>query len=191
MAKILAIANCTGGSGKTLSAAFIGKHLAAEGKKTLLIDLDWQSTLTKLLGSEIEGYENLHLLTAGDKIKEFEMLPTALSRNLQNLLKPLRNQYDYIVLDCPPVSQILTDAVLTVSDELIIPTRMSATAVFDRKRFLKQVEVIKQYDNPELKVLGFVALSAEDTDVSDFREKYPLLARINFDDAGVPSIAGV
>jgi len=190
MGKIIAFANCKGGSGKTVSTFLVGRYLAAEEKSALFIDLDWQAGLKRLYDVHANNKEKMNIFTAGDWYKGFENEPESGKRieKLRMVLEPLREQYDYILLDCPPIPRSLVDTVLSVADELIIPTRVSQTDIIILDNFLKQVEDIKQRENQSLNILGYIAVAPEEKPLGTLKEKYKLLARIDFDDNHVPSI---
>lgn len=142
MGKIISISNHKGGVGKTTSAINIGCGFAQKGKKVLLIDLDPQANLTqslKISDVEISIYENLR----GEKQvvpmkykNNVYVIPSSLDLSaaeielsaepgreyiLKELLNPLKNQYDVILIDCPPSLGLLTINALTSSSGVIIP----------------------------------------------------------------------
>lgn len=143
--KIIAIANHKGGVGKTASTASIGAILAARGKKVLVVDLDTQANLTRhfvmTLPSRtiyhairdrknlpiIDVRENLHLVPSSLEMAgiEMELITIMFNRErvLKNLLDPIKDKYDYILLDCPPALGIITINALTVATHLIVPMK--------------------------------------------------------------------
>ena len=106
--KIITFANHKGGVSKTTSTAFIGACMAMKGKKVLLIDLDGQANLTLyFIPNEDEEIALTNLL--------------ARERLLSNLLEPVRKDYDYILIDCPPSLGIVTTNAFIAADEIIVP----------------------------------------------------------------------
>ena len=145
--KVLALFNIKGGVGKTSSAVNLAYLAAKEGGRTLVWDLDPQGAASfcfrirpRIKGSakrlvrgklDLDGlirgtdFEGLDLLPADFSYRKFDL---ALGRNadpgqrLHELLHPLRAQYDYVVLDCPPSISLLSDSVFVASDALLVPT---------------------------------------------------------------------
>ncbi|MDF4937203.1 sporulation initiation inhibitor protein Soj, partial [Vibrio parahaemolyticus] len=149
MGKIIAIANQKGGVGKTTTSVNLGAGLAQVGKKVLLVDIDAQGNATTGVGIEkseldqciynvlvedadVQGViqktatENLDVLPATIQLAgaEIELVPT-ISREvrLQRALQPVRDEYDYIIIDCPPSLGLLTINALTAADSVIIPVQ--------------------------------------------------------------------
>ena len=142
MSKIISIANFKGGVGKTTSTVNIGVGMSLEGKRILLIDLDPQFNLTQSLGlfdtdkpiygalrgeyalEPIALNETLFLIPSSlDLIKAEIELSGEFKREeiLSRLLTPLKNQYDYILIDCPPSLGLLTINAFIASDEIYVP----------------------------------------------------------------------
>ncbi len=142
MSKTIAMANFKGGVGKTTSVLNIGAALAQMGKKTLLIDLDPQANLTNSLGVADPGVTIYNILRKTEKIKtqnvitNLSLIPSSLELNkaelemasefkreeiLNKLLNPIKQQYDYILLDCPPSLGLLTINAFVAADYIIVP----------------------------------------------------------------------
>ena len=138
--KIITFANHKGGVSKTTSTASIGACMAKKGKKVLLIDLDGQANLTlyfipneiSIFDSLVNGVplpvkhirENLDLVPSSLEMASAEIALTNLlarERLLSNLLEPLRKDYDYILIDCPPSLGIVTTNAFIAADEIIVP----------------------------------------------------------------------
>jgi chromosome partitioning protein len=142
LSKIISIANFKGGVGKTTSTVNIGVGISLEGKRVLLIDLDPQFNLTQSLGlfdtdkpiygalrgeyslEPIEIAKGLHIIPSSlDLIKSEIELSGEFKREeiLSRLIKPLKNQYDFILIDCPPSLGLLTINAFIASDEIYVP----------------------------------------------------------------------
>lgn len=142
--KIITFANHKGGVSKTTSTASIGACMAMKGKKVLLIDLDGQANLTlyfipnedeietSIFDSLVNGVplpvkhirENLDLVPSSLEMASAEIaLTNLLAREqlLSRLLEPLRKDYDYILIDCPPSLGIVTTNAFIAADEIIVP----------------------------------------------------------------------
>lgn len=173
--KIIAIGNHKGGVGKTTTAFNLSAGLAKEGLKTLIFDLDHQMNLTMCFGIEnpettIYDYfykrksfkpeeinKNLHFVSCCKDFAgvEQEFLSKVRRENiLAEILKPLKKDYDYIILDCPPsVGLIMTNA-LTASDQIYIPLQSEVLSYDGLMSMLEIVQVIKTYTNPSLEIGG-------------------------------------
>ena len=147
--KVIAIANQKGGVAKTTTTHNLGVALAAAGKKVLLIDLDSQASLTISVGLEplemqrtivdvlkkdgaaisecIQRLrDNLHIVTSIIDLApmEMEMLSRASREKiLDRALKPVKDNYDFILIDCPPQLSILTINALSCADGVLIPVK--------------------------------------------------------------------
>lgn len=141
--KIITFANHKGGVSKTTSTASIGACMARMGKKVLLIDLDGQANLTlyfipnedevqaSIFDSLVDGAplpvkhirENLDLVPSSSKWQAQGALTNLLAREqlLSRLLEPVKQNYDYILIDCPPSLGIVTTNAFLAADEIIVP----------------------------------------------------------------------
>lgn len=182
MGKIISIANQKGGVGKTTTAFNLGASLAAEGKKVLLVDADPQANATSGLGlnpeeAEISIYECLvdgenptkaikstcveGLEVIGSRIDlvgaEVELMQKPdRERILNRLLQPLRNDYDYILIDCSPSLGLITVNALTASDSVIIPVQAEYFALEGISQLLNTIRIIKSRISPTLEIEGFL-----------------------------------
>lgn len=175
-ARILTVANHKGGVGKTTSVASIGAALARLGRRVLLIDLDAQQNLTyalsKLEEPESSIYDSLvrdlplpvinvepglDLVPASLELARAEMdMMMRISREsiLKSLLAPLRDQYDYIIMDCPPSIGIVTTNALVASDSLYIPMTAEVLPLKGLRMLEDVVAEIQRRINPGLHIAG-------------------------------------
>lgn len=180
MGKIIAIANQKGGVGKTTTSVNLGAGLAQVGKKILLVDIDAQGNATTGVGIEkseldqciynvlvedadVQGViqktatENLDVLPATIQLAgaEIELVPT-ISREvrLQRALQPVRDEYDYIIIDCPPSLGLLTINALTAADSVIIPVQCEYYALEGLSQLLNTVRLVQKHLNKNLAIQG-------------------------------------
>ena len=208
--KVIAIANQKGGVAKTTTTHNLGVALAAKGKRVLLIDLDSQASLTISVGLEplevkrtivdvlrkdgvpvgecIERIsDRLHIVTSIIDLAPMEMeLLSRASREkiLDRALKPVRGEYDFILVDCPPQLSILTINALSCADGVIIPVKTDYLAYRGLTQLQDSIQEIQELINPELKVLGVIATLyekrvADDNEIlAALRKEYNLLGVI-------------
>ena len=182
MAKIIAIANQKGGVGKTTTTVNLSACVAALGKKVLCVDIDPQGNCTSGLGVNkeepehsvydvlINGVEpgdavvptvaeNLFLLCARKELSGAEVeLVNALSREtvLKRALTKVRDEYDYIFIDCPPSLGLLTINALTAADTLLAPIQCEYYALEGLSDLMNTVKLVRTHLNPALDVEGVV-----------------------------------
>ncbi len=182
MGKIISIANQKGGVGKTTTAINLSAALAGLGKKVLLIDADPQANASSGLGVDIRElnstiYEclvnqldpnkaiqptqtkNLFLIPSHIDLvgAEIEMLNIANRETLlRTMLQQIRNDYDYIFIDCSPSLGLITINSLTASDSVIIPVQCEFFALEGIAKLLNTVKIIKSKLNPGLQIEGFL-----------------------------------
>lgn len=205
MGKIVAIANQKGGVGKSTTAINLGAYLALEGKKVLVVDLDPQSNATSGLGipptalqktvyealvEEVPVEEvivetstpGLYLVPSSLKLAgaEVELVSVfARETRLKRSLEKVRDDFDIILIDCPPSLGLLTVNALTASDEILIPIQCEYYALEGLVLLLKTVEKIKIHLNPDLRI-GGILLTMHDPRtkisrqvVEEVRRQYP------------------
>lgn len=205
--KVIAIANQKGGVAKTTTTHNLGVALAAKGKRVLLIDLDSQASLTISVGLEPlevkrtivdvlrkDGVpvskcterisDRLHIVTSIIDLAPMEMeLLSRASREkiLDRALRPVRENYDFTLVDCPPQLSILTINALSCADGVMIPVKTDYLAYRGLTQLQDSIREIQELINPELKVLGVIATLYEkrvgdDNEILDaLRKEYNLL----------------
>ena len=178
MGKIISLLNHKGGVGKTTSAINIGAGLVELGKKVLLIDLDPQANLTLSLGIPRQKYtiyeairgecelspytvrENLDVVTSSLDLSgaEMEMINEAGREYiLRELFEPVVEEYDFIIIDCPPSLGLLTLNALTTSDYVYIPLQTEFLALQGLAKIKQVIDKVRFRLNKKLIIGGVIA----------------------------------
>lgn len=180
MGKIIAIANQKGGVGKTTTSVNLSACLAHLGKKVLLIDSDPQGNATSGVGinkGDVEdciyniliddvpvrdvilptAIENLKVVPATISLAGAEIeLVSTISREvrMKQAIRDIKDDYDYVIIDCPPSLGLLTLNALTASDSIIIPVQCEYYALEGLSQLLSTVRLVQKHLNEELYIDG-------------------------------------
>ena len=184
MGRVIAVANQKGGVGKTTTSINLSACLAEKGKKVLLVDMDSQGNTTSGLGLEkneldktiyevlrdeipVEDsiveidncFGNLFLIPSNRNLAgaEIELIT---SENMQYILKrklvPIKDDYDFIILDCPPALGMLTVNAMTASDSVLVPIQCEFYALDGLTQLIYTINLIQENLNPSLNIEGVV-----------------------------------
>jgi chromosome partitioning protein len=178
MARIIAIILQKGGTAKSVTTANLGMALAQRGQRVLLIDLDPQASLTESLGVKpTDLTRSLHdvllgevaLLEVAIPLHAFILIPSVIDlasaeilmsaevgrdQILTEALAPALDQFDWILIDCPPSLSLLTLNALTAADEYLVPCETQFLALRGLDHLTRTIERIKRRTNPRLRLLG-------------------------------------
>jgi chromosome partitioning protein len=187
---VIAIASQKGGVGKTTTAISVAAGLARKGKRVLLIDIDSQANSSKVLIADYQAVQkddtiyatilerrplsihdtpvpNLsivpsHILLSNTDIE----LTTALDHRearLKSELDPVKDQYDFVVIDCPPTLSWLTLNALTAADKVIVVVSPGYFELDSIVQISKTIKEVRAYFNPHLDLLGFLFTMSDPT----------------------------
>ena len=182
MGKIIAFTNKKGGVGKTTTAVNMATYCADFGKKTLLVDIDSQGNATTGLGfSKSALKKSVYNVLVDDESVAQNILPTQIKlldilpanvdltgaevdlvykrkreRILCEALSKVRDDYDYIFIDCPPSLGLLTINAWVASDSVIIPLQAEYYALEGVSQLMNTISMVKQHLNPNLQIEGVV-----------------------------------
>lgn len=182
MGKIIALANQKGGVGKTTTTINLGASLATLEKSVLIVDADPQANASSGLGVDIKEVDcSLYecIINKADvrdaiyttDITGLDIIPSHIDLvgaeiemlNLDNrekviktILDPIRDDYDYILIDCSPSLGLITVNALTASDSVIIPVQCEYFALEGISKLLNTIKIIKSKLNPKLEIEGFL-----------------------------------
>lgn len=180
----IAVFNQKGGVGKTTMAVNLSACLAAAGKKVCVLDIDPQGNATSGMGIDKKtltatvydvlvnelpireavmhtAYDNLHMIPASVDLAGAEIELTAQKqreRVLRQALEEIRQEYDYILVDCPPSLGLLTINSLAAVDRILIPIQCEYYALEGVSQLMNTYEMVKEHLNPDLSIQGVVLM---------------------------------
>lgn len=182
MGKIIAVANQKGGIGKTTTCVNLSAYVAAMGKKVLVVDMDPQGNATSGLGiDKSKEMKTVYDLISGDCtadevikktiLEGLDVMPSTVDLSgaevemvqmaqrekiLKGILDPLREKYDFIMIDCPPSLGLITVNALTACNSVLIPMQCEYYSLMGVTQLMNTIRLIKYHLNPEIDIEGVV-----------------------------------
>ena len=182
MGRIIAIANQKGGVGKTTTAINLSACIAEKGKKVLAVDMDPQGNMTSGLGLDKEQIEKtVYDLIIGEAsieevlyknvLENLDMLPTGIDLSaaeieligvenkeyiIRDEVHKVKDNYDFIIIDCPPSLNTLTINAMTTADSVIVPIQCEYYALEGLSQLMHTIDLVKERLNPSLEMEGIV-----------------------------------
>ena len=178
MGRIIAIANQKGGVGKTTTAINLSACLAEKGQKVLAIDMDPQGNMTSGLGLDkddvdktiydmIIGESEIEAVIKKETIENLDILPSNVDLSaveielidvenkefiVNNSIQKIRDNYDFIIIDCPPSLSLLTINAMTTADSVLVPIQCEYYALEGLSQLIHTVELVKDRLNSKLEI---------------------------------------
>ena len=182
MGRIIAIANQKGGVGKTTTAINLSACLAEKGKRVLAVDMDPQGNMTSGLGlnkDEVEktvydliiGEAKIQDVVCREVSENLDILPTNIDLSaaeieligiedkefiIRNEVHKIKDDYDFVIIDCPPSLSMLTINAMTTADTVLVPIQCEYYALEGLSQLIHTIELVKERLNPELVMEGVV-----------------------------------
>lgn len=180
MGKVIVFANQKGGVGKTTTTANLGAYLAEAGKRVLLVDFDPQGNLSSSVGAHVEEASIYDVVTKGIPIKKviqettvknLFVVPSNIDLTganvelieekereffLKKVLNSIHEEWDYILIDCPPSLGLLTVNGLIAADYVLVPLQCEYFALEGLTLLLQTIQRVQKNLNPELSIAGIV-----------------------------------
>lgn len=182
MGRIIAIANQKGGVGKTTTAINLSACLAEKGKKVLSIDMDPQGNMTSGLGVDkdsvektvydlIIGEAQIEEIICKDVLENLDVLPTNIDLSaaeieligidnkeyiIKNEVDKIKDNYDFVIIDCPPSLSMLTINAMTTADSVLVPIQCEYYALEGLSQLIHTIELVKERLNSNLEIEGVV-----------------------------------
>lgn len=182
MGRIIAIANQKGGVGKTTTAINLSACLAEKGQKVLAIDMDPQGNMSSGLGLDkgtidktiydmILGEIDVEDVINKGTIENLDILPSNVDLSaveielideenkefiVKNSIQKVRDNYDFVIIDCPPSLSLLTINAMTTADSVLVPIQCEYYALEGLSQLIRTVELVRDRLNPALNIEGVV-----------------------------------
>lgn len=182
MSRIIAIANQKGGVGKTTTAINLSSCLAGLGKKVLALDMDPQGNMTSGLGVDKDSIEkNVYDLIIGDAgieeciykgiLDDLDVLPSNIDLSAAEIeligvenkefiikaeMEKVKDNYDFVIIDCPPALSMLTINAMTTADSVLVPIQCEYYALEGLSQLIHTIELVQERLNASLKIEGVV-----------------------------------
>lgn len=182
MGRIISFANQKGGVGKTTTCVNVSTFMALMGKKVLMIDLDPQGNATSNLGFSKDGkFNSIYQVMAEEKtvkeaiyetnVKNLSIIPSNIHLAgvevelvymnqrefvIKKIFEQIKNDYDYITIDCPPSLGLITINAFTASDAVIIPIQCEFFALEGLSQLMNTIRLVKKKLNPDISIDGVV-----------------------------------